>query len=178
MSLSAGSTIARASSGSKSCSSSVEPLISANSAVTVLRSPSRISSELASAVRRTGGFFVSAGFPAMIPVSELPQRPQKFSSGSLTAPQLGQFVARVAPHPAQKSRPSRFSRPHFVQRIAATFPQADGQVSRLGSSIHRLEPRQRCDRRQLRTIKSIGLLQYSEQPWNAVSSDSRDEPLG
>jgi hypothetical protein len=35
-----GSTIARASSGSRSRISSVEPLMSANSAVTVLRSPS------------------------------------------------------------------------------------------------------------------------------------------
>jgi transposase InsO family protein len=43
ISLSAGSTMARASSGSRSRIISVEPLISANSAVTVLRSPSRAS---------------------------------------------------------------------------------------------------------------------------------------
>jgi len=36
----AGSTMARASSGSRSSISSIEPLISANNAVTVLRSPS------------------------------------------------------------------------------------------------------------------------------------------
>src|SRR5271170_1909934 len=50
---SAGSTIARASSGSRSCSSSVDPLMSANSAVTVLRSPSATSESVRSGATRT-----------------------------------------------------------------------------------------------------------------------------
>src|SRR5215469_13668607 len=47
----AGSMTARACSGSRSCWSSVEPLISAKSAVTVLRSPSRCSGAVVSAIR-------------------------------------------------------------------------------------------------------------------------------
>ena len=47
--------IARASSGSSSSSSSVEPLISANSAVTVLRSPSIVEASGCSGVTRISG---------------------------------------------------------------------------------------------------------------------------
>jgi hypothetical protein len=46
--------MALASSGSRSCASSVEPLMSANSAVTVLRSPSTTSESVCSDATRTG----------------------------------------------------------------------------------------------------------------------------
>jgi hypothetical protein len=39
--------------------------------------------------------------------------------------------------------PTTFSVPHFAQRMATTFPRADGQVSRLGGLIHRREPGRR-----------------------------------
>src|SRR5262245_9275165 len=53
MRFSAGSTVARASSGSRSSISSIEPLMSANSAVTVLRSPSMVIWESTCAAMRT-----------------------------------------------------------------------------------------------------------------------------
>src|SRR5271165_4418975 len=114
MSRSAGSTIARASSGSRSCSSSVEPLISANSAVTVLRSPSRFS-ELGESATRIGesfDFFDDAGA-----ANGAPQSSQNFAVGALSAPHFAQRLANGVPHSAQNFLPEVLSVPHFEQRI-------------------------------------------------------------
>src|SRR5215471_15348303 len=108
--------IARASSGSRSCASSVEPLMSANSAVTVLRSPSRFSGGDVSAIRICGSFDFLAVADWDVP-SAAPHSPQNFSRDSFVAPHRGHFGARVSPHSAQNFRPSRLSVPHFEQRI-------------------------------------------------------------
>src|SRR5229473_768785 len=92
MSLSAGSITARASSGSRSSISSVEPLISANSAVTVLRSPSTLASASAPAATRT----VEA---------EAWDGPGRVDA------------VNGAAHSLQNFSPSGFSAPHFEQRI-------------------------------------------------------------
>src|SRR5579863_10225737 len=118
MSFSAGSIIARASSGSRSCSSSVDPLMSANSAVTVLRSPSIASRELLSDATRIAVTAVAADETGDAgAISAFPQSPQNFSAGSLEAPQRAHLAAIGAPHCAQNLRPSRLSTPHLLQRI-------------------------------------------------------------
>src|SRR5208337_5080574 len=121
MSLSAGSTIARASSGSRSCSSSVEPLISANSAVTVLRSPSRFSEAGAPAVRIAESFDLDAGAAAS--PRAVPHSPQKRLPAGLSAPHFGQRFATAAPQSPQNFLPAGFSVLQFVQRIAIILPE-------------------------------------------------------
>src|SRR5271167_1713824 len=121
ISFSAGSTIARASSGSRSCSSSVEPLISANSAVTVLRSPSSASGELLSAATRTprakpGSDGVAAAAPAPF-VSRVPHLPQKSDVGGFSALHFAHCFASASPHFAQKLLVDGLFVPHFEQRI-------------------------------------------------------------
>src|SRR5271167_54088 len=88
MSCSTGSTIARASSGSRSRISSVEPLMSANNAVTVLRSPSGS----ASAAADTGE---GAEGPPVF--SAAPHAPQNLKRGELSLPHLGQRLRRSDP---------------------------------------------------------------------------------
>jgi hypothetical protein len=43
------------------------------------------------------------------PPSEVPQSPQKASSGSFAVPQLGQLTASAVPQREQNFRPGRFS---------------------------------------------------------------------
>src|SRR5712691_1730410 len=91
MSCSAGSIIARASSGSRLSINSVEPLISANSAVTVLRSPSGSSApDVGDGATETVGRLVG---PAAVAASN------------------------CAPQPSQNLAVARLSAPHFAQRI-------------------------------------------------------------
>src|ERR1700675_2452952 len=92
MSLSAGSMMARASSGSRSRISSVEPLISANSAVTALRSPS--------------------GSP-----SAAREKVAADSAECSLAPWAPVAGERAAPQSQQKRLVSGFSAPHLAQRI-------------------------------------------------------------
>src|ERR1700731_4874387 len=126
MSLSAGSTRRRASSGSRSSINSIEPLISANSAVTVLRSPSGMSD-----VSRSAGVIWISGAAGVVadglaetacpfPASAAPHSPQNFSAGSFSAPHDAHRAFRGAPHSAQNFLPSRFSVAHFEQRILRT----------------------------------------------------------
>src|SRR6195256_3764265 len=128
MSLSAGSTIARASSGSRSSINSIEPLMSANSAVTVLRSPSSASGELLSGVMRTleadpcGGEVATAA-PAPF-VSGAPHLPQKSDVGGFSALHFAQCFASAFPHFAQKLFVEGLFVPHFEQRIDAPANQA------------------------------------------------------
>src|SRR5208282_6515729 len=110
---SAGSTIARASSGSKSCSSSVEPLMSANSAVTFLRSPSRFSETGAPAIRIGASFDLEAG--AAADPRAVPHSPQKRLPAGLSAAHFGQRFASGVPQSPQNFLPGGFSVLQFEQ---------------------------------------------------------------
>src|SRR5271163_1680524 len=90
MSFSAGSIMARASSGSRSSINSVEPLMSANSAVTVLRSPS-------------GSSAIEVGDGAVEPAI------------GIVGPLL--VAINAGPQLPQTRWASGFSDPHLVQRI-------------------------------------------------------------
>src|SRR5580692_1745092 len=122
MILSAGSIIARASSGSRSCINSVEPLMSANSAVTVLRSPSSFSGSGASLTRTVGvsNFFAAA---AAGPPSAAPHSPQKRLPAGLSAPHFGQRFASGAPQSPQNFLPAGFSALQLEQRMPV--PKSD-----------------------------------------------------
>src|SRR5208283_1725569 len=117
---SAGSTIARASSGSRSCSSSVEPLISANSAVTVLRSPSRFSEagESATRIGESFGFFddAAAGCPSAAPIA-VPHFLQNRAPGLSDALHAGQVSSSFDPHDSQNDESAGLSLLHFAQRM-------------------------------------------------------------
>src|SRR6266404_4587242 len=123
MRCSTGSTIARASSGSRSRISSVEPLMSANSAVTVLRSPSIASGELLSGATRTleaspSGDKVAPAAAAPF-VSGAPHLPQKSDVVGLSVLHFAQSLVSAFPHFAQKLLADGLLVPHFEQRIDA-----------------------------------------------------------
>src|ERR1700730_13748588 len=111
---------ARASSGSSSCISSVEPLMSANSAVAVLRSPSRFSGTGVSATRISDSFDFLAEAAATVAPSSVPHSPQKRLPAGLSAPHCGQRCASAAPQSPQNFLPAGFSALQFEQRIS--FP--------------------------------------------------------
>src|SRR3984893_4663408 len=121
MRCSTGSTIARASSGSRSRINSVEPLMSANSAVTVLRSPSivRAASGHSAATRASEA---DSGVDAVAPpetalsISGAPHLPQKLEDGGFSALHFAHDLVRTFPHCAQKLLPGVLFVPHFVQR--------------------------------------------------------------
>src|SRR5215831_5634840 len=123
---STGSRILRASSGSRSASSSIEPLRSAKSTVTCLRSPSRAALEVRIFSARCLGVYVS-GVPkvgacgAGEVVSAAPQPPQNFTPGSLENPQDGHASAKGAPHSAQNLRPALLVVPHRGQFIPCRY---------------------------------------------------------
>src|SRR5579864_7776832 len=116
---SAGSTIARASSGSRSRISSVEPLMSANSAVTVLRSPSivRAPSGCSGATRASdSGIDGAAPAETVLSMSGAPHLPQKLEDGGFSALHFAHDLVSAFPHCAQKLLPGVLFVPHFVQR--------------------------------------------------------------
>src|SRR5258708_1631637 len=131
MSLSAGSTIARASSGSRSCISSVEPFRSANSAVTVLRSPSgAVEASGPSGVTRMLGAIDAAGDElaaagAASPASAAPQSSQNPDEGAFSAPHFGQRRDSGLPHAAQNFLRVVLSVPHLVQRMRLILRDSD-----------------------------------------------------
>src|SRR5450631_936189 len=105
----------RRSSGSSWCDSAVEPTRSQNITVSCRRSASRAVSRL--------------GKESLLSVSALPQPPQKSSSGSLTKSHSGHPTPSVAPHLAQKRRPSRFAIRHRGHFIGAPFSERTDWVS-------------------------------------------------
>src|SRR5215472_17856892 len=110
--------IALASSGSRSSISSIEPLMSANNAVTVLRSPSNDAGKASGLIRISGSaVFVGSVGTAGGGDRDVPHSPQKSSPGSLDAPHFGQRRASGPPHFAQNLRSARLSLPHLEQRI-------------------------------------------------------------
>ncbi|MEA2680040.1 MAG: hypothetical protein QOK03_1762, partial [Candidatus Binataceae bacterium] len=122
------------SSGSRSSINSVEPLMSANSAVTVLRSPSRFSAAGVWAVRIAGSLDFFAATPEGVP-SAAPHASQNFASGRFSAPHDGHAGNSRPPHLSQNFAASRFSVSHFAQRIR--FTQRAGTPSLY--IIHRLK---------------------------------------
>src|SRR5262249_9916041 len=109
--------MARASSGSRSSINSIEPLMSANSAVTVLRSPSTASAfGASSAIWRDHAVFISGA------KSDAVHCPQNLKPGGFSKRHLGQINASGLVHCPQNFIPSGFSNPHFEQRISASLP--------------------------------------------------------
>src|SRR5215813_12394428 len=117
---STGSRSFRASSGSRSASNSIEPLRSAKSTVTCLRSPSSATLEVRIFSARCLGVYVSGERDVVdeIPwISDAPHSPQNFCSGGFDAPQERQTAARRAPHSPQNFWLGAFScshRKHFI----------------------------------------------------------------
>src|SRR5262249_22887885 len=108
---------------------SIEPLMSANNAVTVLRSPSgtscgaptRVAAVSASAVGRCRCRSPAAASPPRA----APQAPQNFSPGSFGAPHTGHGAPSAAPHSAQKRRSARLSWLQDGQCIAVCLGYGD-----------------------------------------------------
>src|SRR5712692_10986058 len=119
MSLSDGSMIARASSGSRSSISSIDPLMSANSAVTVLRSPWSSSDEpsgLILTLVSIAALLVGTGSGSAA-ARRLPHLRQNFELGGFVVPQALQACSMRAPHSAQNTASARLSLWHFAQII-------------------------------------------------------------
>src|SRR6516162_9820062 len=106
--------MARASSGSRSSSNSIEPLMSANRAVTVLRSPSSDSDGASDVIFSESTSESDSERAANDNASDVPHSPQKSSPGSFAAPHFGQELASAPPHLEQNLRRSRLSAPHFA----------------------------------------------------------------
>ena len=119
-------TFARASSGSRSSINSIEPLMSANSAVTVLRSPCGRSSlrgdglstkRMPGCAPACGTADARSGFCPWPALSRAPHCAQNFAWGGLAAPQAGQARLKAAPHSIQNRAGSGFSVPQLEQEI-------------------------------------------------------------
>src|SRR5712692_569822 len=111
---------ARAFSGSSSSISSVAPLISANSAVIILRSPSIEDASACSAATRTAGVETTTAGDLSEPsgtFSGEAHSPQNFEVGAFSKPHLPHRRPNGAAHSLQNLRPTGFSAPHFAQRI-------------------------------------------------------------
>ena len=105
--------------------SSVEPLMSANSAVTVLRSPSSVPASVTfcSGVTRTLATTPGGGEDMPAPsvwLRAVPQLPQKPEVAGLFVLQSGQSLVSVFPHFPQKLLVEGLFVPHFEQRIDAS----------------------------------------------------------
>src|SRR6201984_1900522 len=127
MSFSAGSMIARAASGSRSAISSVEPLMSANSAVTVLRSPSSDADAAPSAATMIcdlgeGTVVEAAAFVGPIAV---PHFLQNRAPGLTDALHAGHINSSFAPHPSQNEASPGVSWLQDGQRISPFAPVKD-----------------------------------------------------
>jgi hypothetical protein len=111
--------------------------MSANSAVTILRSPSATSATVCSDAIRTDDVEELREFDFdTSEVSASAHSAQNFASCAFRWAHFGHARLSGAAHWLQNLAPAAFSLPHFVQRIA-TFPEADDQVSRLDGLIHR-----------------------------------------
>src|SRR5713226_4984846 len=119
MSLSAGSMIERAASGSRSSINSVEPLMSANSAVTVLRSPSIASDAPLSAAIRICDLVEEsmAGASTLVELMADPHFLQNRAPGLTDALQAGQVNSSFEPHLSQNEASAGLSLLHFAQSI-------------------------------------------------------------
>ena len=117
--------IRRHSSGSLCSASSIEPITSANSTVTCLRSPSRVARPARIFSARCSGGWVrgsGAAIGAAAPASAWPQLSQYFVAGGWAVPQEGHVTVstRGVAHPAQKRAPSRFRWPQDGQSMSSS----------------------------------------------------------
>src|SRR5215831_14261040 len=108
--------MARASSGSRSSISSIELFMSANSIVTVLRSPSRFSPTVLS-ITRIDESFGFLGDAAADGPSDVPHSSQNLAPGLFLASHFGHEATMGAAHSLQNFAPSRLSAPHFAHFI-------------------------------------------------------------
>src|SRR6202047_2021688 len=108
--------MARASSGSRSRINSVEPLMSANSAVTVLRSPSGTPWSPSPVVTPVDEAR-SGPFCGLSPLSDAPQLRQNLAAGPAGVWHEGQMVCNLAPHCSQKAASLGLSLPQLEQRL-------------------------------------------------------------
>jgi hypothetical protein len=93
--------------------------MSANSAVTVLRSPSGADAS-SDAVTRTDRGAASTGVDAgAASTSDTPQSAQNFAPKALSEPHFEHRFDKGLPHSAQNFLPVLLSVPHFVHRIAS-----------------------------------------------------------
>src|SRR5713101_8096108 len=89
---------------------SIEPLTSANSTVTCLRSPSRADFDCRILSARCLGVYVrGAGAAAGVTVSGARHLRQNLAVGRLPAPQVGHAASSAALHSSQKTESDRFS---------------------------------------------------------------------
>src|SRR6266436_1435704 len=132
MRCSTGSTIARASSGSRSRISSVEPLMSANSAVTVLRSPSIASEAAPSAATMICdlGEETVVETAAFVGPIAVPHFLQNRAPGLTDALHAGQISSSFAPHPSQNEASPGLSRLQDGQRIGSPLARLVPQPAR------------------------------------------------
>src|SRR5580765_3331420 len=117
---------ARASSGSRSSIRSIDPLISANRAVTVLRSPPGNSAEAgcSGAMRIGGGAFDGSGLEGVAPgagVSDMPHSPQNLNWGGFSNPHAAHRFFIGAAQLPQNFMPAGLSVPQFEQSIVMTL---------------------------------------------------------
>src|SRR5262245_20552894 len=138
---STGSRSLRASSGSRSASSSIEPLRSAKRTVTCLRSPSRATLEVRIFSARCFGVYASGGRDVIgeIPwVSEAPHSPQNFCAGGFDTPQELQRTARRAPHSPQNFWLGTFScwhRGHFIVWLVRLSGPVSPSLTQFGHAV-------------------------------------------
>src|SRR5712692_3598721 len=111
--------MARASSGSMSSIRSIEPLMSANRAVTVLRSPSiaSVASLSAATLICDPGEEAVAETSTFAEPTEVPHFLQNRAPGLTGALQAGQTNSSFAPHPSQNEASEGLSWLHFTQSI-------------------------------------------------------------
>src|SRR5712692_9387340 len=132
---SSGATIACAASGSSASISAVEPLRSANSAVTILRSPSIVveASACSEVTRILGAADAALGKVAAadsaLPGRAAPQSSQNADAGAFCAPHFGQPRDSGLPHAAQNFLLVVLSVPHLVQRMRLILRDSDGSPS-------------------------------------------------
>src|SRR5271154_3258611 len=108
--------IALASSGSRSSINSVDPLMSANSAVTVFRSPARFSAEGASTIR-SGAIFDFFDASADDAPRAVPHFLQNRASGLTATLHPGHKSSSFDPHCSQKAASAGLSVLQFEQSI-------------------------------------------------------------
>src|SRR5713226_542722 len=124
---SSGATIACAASGSRASINWVEPFRSANSTVTIFRSPSRLSAAGASATRfDEASDCCAAVVDASVP-NAVPQSSQNVDKGAFCAPHVEQGLDNGLPQTAQNFRPVVLSVPHLTHRIAPP-PQGERRL--------------------------------------------------
>jgi hypothetical protein len=98
--------------------------MSANKAVTLLRSPSMAPVVCSADIAVSGAFNEEvADALAFLGTSVVPQSPQKRLLGGFSAPHFGQWLASGAPQSPQNFLPAGLSLPQFEQRIYSPLAQ-------------------------------------------------------